>query len=281
MNFEAYKDIIIGWVMTSGIKIILILSFVFISIKFVRTLKNKLLYMHVQNSEDAEFQKKLQTLYSIIKSIIDFIIIALGSILILQEIGINVGPILATAGVLGIAIGFGSQRLVEDFISGFIILVNDQIRVGDVVQIGDKSGYVEKIDLKMVVLRDLSGSVHFIRNGKIDSVTNMTKDYSYALLDISVAYKEDIEKVMDVIKEIYEKLKQNPQYAQDILEPIEILGLDKFADSAIIIKARIKTKPIKQWAITREFNLILKKKFDELNIEIPFPQITLNTIKIS
>jgi small-conductance mechanosensitive channel len=279
MNFEILKDIVEKWFMTSGIKIALIISFVFIAKHFISTVTKKILHIHIQNNNDIEYEKKLQTLYAIIKSLIEFIIIALGVVLILQEIGIQVGPILATAGVLGIAVGFGSQRLVEDIISGFIILINDQIRVGDVVQIGDKSGYVEKIDLKMVVLRDLSGNVHFIRNGKIDVVTNMTKDFSYALFEIGVAYKENIEQVIKVIKGIGEDLCQNSSFSEDILEPIEILGLDKFDDSAIIIKARIKTLPIKQWAVSREFNLRLKSKFDKLNIEIPFPQMTLHMAK--
>ncbi len=283
MNIDLiwFQEIIYKWLITSGTKIILILFIVLFAKKVVALACKKLLKLHLQENEGLEYGKKLQTVYAIIKSLLDFIIIAIAGMLILGELGINLGPILAAAGVLGVAVGFGSQRLIEDIISGFIILINDQIRVGDVVEIDGKSGYVEKLDLKMVVLRDLSGNVHFLRNGKIDVVTNMTKDYSYALFEIGIAYKESVEKVMEVMKQIYEEIKQNPFFEQDILEPIEIFGLDKFDDSAVIVKARIKTKPIKQWAITREFNLKLKNKFDDLGIEIPFPQRTIHISKSS
>lgn len=279
VDLSNLKQSILQWFMANGIKIVLIIALVLITKKIIATAARKLLKLQVLNNDDVEYEKKIQTVYAIIKSLVDFIVITIGAVLILGELGINVGPILAAAGVLGIAVGFGSQRLVEDIISGFLILINDQIRVGDVVQIGDKSGYVEKLDLKMVVLRDISGSVHFIRNGKIDVVTNMTKDYSYALFEIGVAYKENVERVMDVIRQAYEEVKTNPELTKDILEPIEILGLDKFEDSAVIIKARIKTMPIKQWAISREFNLRLKNKFDEFGIEIPFPQRTMHMVK--
>ncbi|MFP4517765.1 MAG: mechanosensitive ion channel family protein, partial [Desulfovibrionales bacterium] len=132
-----------------------------------------------------------------------------------------------------------------------------------------------KINLRMIVLRDLSGNVHYIRNGKIDIVTNMTKDYSRYVFDIGVAYREDVDHVIEVVKAIDEEMRSDEVYGQDILEPIEILGLDKFADSAVVIRARTKTKPVRQWAVGREFNRRIKKRFDELDIEIPFPHTTL------
>jgi small conductance mechanosensitive channel len=144
-----------------------------------------------------------------------------------------------------------------------------------VVQIADKGGLVEKINLRMVVLRDLAGNVHYIRNGQIQIVTNMTKDYGRYVFEIGVAYREDTDEVIDVIKQVDEELRNDPVFKDDILEPIEILGVDKFADSAVVIKARTKTKPIKQWAVGREFNRRLKKLFDEKDIEIPFPHLTL------
>jgi small conductance mechanosensitive channel len=195
--------------------------------------------------------------------------------MILKELGLEIAPILAAAGVAGIAIGFGAQELVKDVINGFFILLDDQIRVGDVVNIADKGGLVERVDLRMIVLRDLAGNVHFVRNGQINVVTNMTKEYSRYVFDIGVAYRENVDEVIEVIKQIDAELREDPDYKNDILEPIEILGLDKFADSAIVIKARTKTLPIRQWAIGREFNRRLKKRFDEQGIEIPFPHQTL------
>jgi small-conductance mechanosensitive channel len=143
------------------------------------------------------------------------------------------------------------------------------------VQIADKGGLVERLNLRMVVLRDLAGNVHYVRNGKIDIVTNMTKDYSYFVFDIGVAYRENVDEVIAAVRQVDEDLRSDPAFGPNILAPMEVLGLDRFADSAVIIKTRIKTKPIKQWEIGREFNRRLKKKFDEQNIEIPFPHVTL------
>jgi len=147
--------------------------------------------------------------------------------------------------------------------------------VGDVVQIGDKSGLVEKVTFRMVILRDQAGSVHFIRNGKIDVVTNMTKDFSHYVFDIDIEYREDVDEVIRALKDIDEEMRQDAEFKNDILAPLEVLGLDSFSDNAVIIKARTKTKPIQQWRIGREFNRRIKKKFDELNIEIPFPHQTI------
>ncbi len=202
-------------------------------------------------------------------------IIVVAVLMVLKELGVDIGPVLAAAGVVGIAVGFGAQQLVKDIINGFFILLDDQIRVGDVVQIADKGGLVENVNLRMITLRDLAGNVHFVRNGEITVVTNMTKEYSRYVFDIGVAYRENVDEVIEVIKLVDETLRNDMAYKYDILEPIEILGLDKFGDSAIIIKARTKTKPIRQWAVGREFNRRLKMKFDELNIEIPFPHTTL------
>jgi len=195
--------------------------------------------------------------------------------MLLGELGIQVGPVLAAAGVVGLAVGFGAQSLVADFISGFFILLEDQIRVGDVVQIGDKGGLVEQINLRMVILRDEAGAVHFIRNGKIDVVTNMTKEYSRYVFRVEVGYREDVDQVIDVMRKIDEGLRADPAFKNDILSPLEVMGLDSFGESALVIKARTTTKPIQQWRVGREFNRRMKKKFDELNIEIPFPSRTL------
>jgi len=278
MNFKFYMDILLDWFIKSGIEILLILFLMFLAIKFVNKFTEKIIKNIVSPNGDDELQKRVQTLRSISKSSLKIIILAVGSMIILEKIGINIAPMLAAAGVVGVAVGFGSQRFVEDIISGLIILIDDQIRVGDVVKIGDKSGLVEKVDLKMVVLRDLEGNVHFIRNGKIDIVTNMTKEFSFYVFDISVAYKENIDTVIEVIKSVDEELRRDDSFNQDILEPLEIFGLDKFDESSIVIKARIKTKPIKQWAVGREFNRRLKIAFDKHNIEIPFPQRAVHTI---
>jgi len=275
MLIQNYLEMIIKWILTSGLQIIFVAVLMIIALNIVNNFTEKLIKNFISSNSDLEFEKRVNTLRSITKSVLDVLILVVGSMIILEKLGINIGPMLAAAGVLGLAVSFGSQRLVEDIISGFIILISDQIRVGDVAQIGDKSGLVEKIDLKMIVLRDVDGNVHFIRNGKIDTITNMTKDYSCYVFNIGIDCKENTDNVIEIIKSVDEDMRNNSQFTDDILEPIEVFGLDKFDDSAVIIKARTKTKPIMQWAVGREFNRRLKMAFDAHNIEIPFPHRTI------
>jgi small conductance mechanosensitive channel len=195
--------------------------------------------------------------------------------MILSEIGIDLKPLLAAAGLSGLAIGFGAQSLVKDVISGFFILLENSVRVGDVVEVAGVSGVVEEVKLRTITLRDLSGNVHVVPNGIVDKVKNMTKLYSYYLFDIGVAYREDVDEVMAVLKEIAAELQADPKFGADILEPLDMLGLDQFADSAVIIKCRIKTTPMEQWRIGREMNRRIKKTFDAKGIEIPFPHRTI------
>jgi small conductance mechanosensitive channel len=275
MDVNAYFQKAVDWSLSNGINILLVLILTGIALKAAKILSNRLISLALRQKEDPEFQKRTQTLGSIVRYVLTIAIVIIAAITVLKELGIEIGPILAAAGIAGLAVGFGAQSLVKDVISGFFILLEDQIRVGDVVQIAGKGGLVEKINLKTTILRDLAGNVHYIPNGHIDVVTNMTKDYSRYVFDIGVAYREDVDEVIGVIKEVDEELRNDPDYKNEILEPIEILGLDQFADSAVIVKARTTTKPIKQWRVGREFNRRLKKKFDERNIEIPFPHVTL------
>lgn len=271
MNIETITSLIIS----KGAPVILTVFMAFLVSKLSAYLVDKYFIHFNKRNEDEEFQKRKNTLKSITTSVIDIFIAVSAFLLILYTIGVDIAPILAAAGVVGIAVGFGAQRFIEDIITGIIILTEDQIRVGDVVKIADKGGLVEKVDLKMVVLRDLSGNVHYIRNGRIDTITNMTKEFSRFVFDIGVAYRENIDEVIEIIKQVDEELRNDEEYKNDILEPIEVFGLERFDDSAQIIRARIKTKPIKQWNIARAFNKRLKKKFDENNVEIPFPHRTI------
>ncbi len=263
------------WALSTGIKIFLIAAFTLILIKVIKVVSKRLSSVFVKKIEDEEAEKRVMTLTSVIQNFLIILVIVVAVMTIIGQLGIEIAPLLATAGIAGVAIGFAAQNLIKDVINGFFLLLWDQIRVGDVVQISGKGGLVEMINLKMTVLRDLAGNVHYIPNGNIDVVTNMTKDYSRYVFDIGVAYREDVDEVTDIIREIDNELRQDPDFKEDILEPIEIFGLDQFADSAIIIKARTTTRPIKQWRIAREFNRRLKKKFDERDIEIPFPHATI------
>lgn len=275
MNIETLFQQGLNWIVTSGVRVVLIIIIAIIALKVATMLSNRIFAPFRKDEREGERLKRAQTLSSLVRYILGVVIIVVAIITILGEFGIDIGPIIAAAGIVGLAVGFGAQHLVQDIISGFFILLEDQIRVGDVVQVGGKGGLVEKVNLRMTILRDASGNVHFVRNGQIDVVTNMTKEFSYYVFEIGVAYREDVDEVIEVIREVGDEIHNDPNYKNDILEPIEILGLDQFADSAVIVKARIKTKPIKQWDVGRAFNLRLKKKFDQKNIEMPFPHVTL------
>ena len=205
-----------------------------------------------------------------------FVLIWLVFIMIfLKKFNIDIAPIIAGAGIIGLAVGFGAQELVRDFISGFFILLENQIRMGDVVILNGTGGVVEDIQLRTVTLRDLSGTVHVFQNGKINTIANMTKGWSAMVFDIGVAYKEDPTVVMRIMKEVSEEMRIDEDFKQKILEAMEIFGLDNFGDSALIIKGRIKTRPGDQWTIGREYRKRLKEEFDKNHIEIPFPTRTI------
>ena len=222
-----------------------------------------------------EAEKRINTLMSISKRMGRLVIWMIFIMIFLRQIGLDIAPILAGAGIVGLAVGFGAQELVRDFISGFFMLFEDQIRKGDVANINGVVGIVEKIEMRTITLRDFSGTVHIVQNGKVNTLANMTKEWSAIVLDVGVAYKEDVDKVIRIMKEVGEKMATDKEYKDQILEPVEIFGLDKFADSALIIKARIKTIPLSQWAIGREYRRRIKYAFDENNIEIPFPHTTV------
>jgi small conductance mechanosensitive channel len=224
----------------------------------------------------AEMEKRARTVSMLIRRTLTTIVWAIAFVMILREAGFDIAPMLAGAGVLGLAIGFGAQNLVRDVISGLFLLVENQIRVGDVAIVNGTGGAVEEVNLRTTILRGLDGTVHIFPNGTITTLSNMTHTFSYYLLDTGVAYKEDTDAVIEVLKSVAAELAAEPDYAEAILEPLEVLGVDSFADSAVIIKSRIKTKPIEQWRVGRELNRRIKQAFDREGIEIPFPQRTLH-----
>lgn len=218
---------------------------------------------------------RTKTLLPLLRRVILIALIMFAGLIILSEIGVDTAPLLAGAGVVGLAIGFGSQALVRDIITGLFILIEDTVSVGDVVTAGGHTGVVEDISIRTLRLRDVEGSVHTVPFGDVTTVVNLTKDFSYALLDIGVGYREDTDAVSEVIRQVGEELREDPDHGPKILEPIEMLGVNELGDSAVVIRARIKTKPILQWGVKREMLRRLKKRFDAENIEIPFPHQTL------
>jgi len=263
------------WLATDGLAILITLILAVIALRLARVVAGRLTTLLTRGKQDGESQKRADTLAGVIRWILRITIYIVAGMMVLKKLGLEIGPIIAAAGIVGLAVGFGAQNLVQDVISGFFILLEDQVRVGDVVSLNDKGGLVERITLRMIVLRDLAGNVHYVRNGQISVITNMTKEYSHYVFDIGVAYRENVDEVIQAVKEVDEDIRKDKAYQNDILAPLEVLGLDKFDSSAVVIKARIKTKPIQQWRIGREFNRRMKMKFDERGIEIPFPHLTL------
>ncbi|MGH1483859.1 MAG: mechanosensitive ion channel family protein [Geminicoccales bacterium] len=228
-----------------------------------------------ETGKRVERSGRARTLLPLLRTFLFLIIVVIVTLTTLSTLGVDVTPVLAAAGVIGIAIGFGSQKLVQDIITGLFILFQDTIAVGDVVDVAGHTGTVERISVRTIELRDLSGRVHTVPFSEVTTITNHTKDFSYAELSIGVAYRENTDEVVEVIKQIGAELETDMAYAASMLEPIQVLGVDELADSAVIIKARIKTKPMTQWGVKRGFNRLMKYRFDELGIEMPFPHQTV------
>ncbi len=223
----------------------------------------------------AELTKRVVTLARFVRVTLGAVVWSLAVVMALREIGYDVGPLIAGAGVVGLAVGFGAQNLVKDFIGGLFLLLEDQVRVGDVASINGTGGLVEEINLRTIVLRDYEGVVHIVPNGSINTLSNRTRGFSCYVFDIGVAYKEDTDRVSELLVEISEELRQDPDFESKILGPLQVAGVDKFADSAVVIRARMQTPPLQQWAVGREMNRRIKKRFDLEGIEIPFPHRTM------
>jgi len=273
---KTITDSLIQWLLSHGIRIVAVVIIALIVARILR--------LFIRRSKDrfakpeklgVERAKRTETLVRIIENAVRALILIVALIMCLKEVGIDIGPLLAGIGIVGLAVGFGAQSLVKDVISGFFILLENRMNVGDVVRIAGEAGLVESVGLRVTVLRDLEGKVHVIPNGEITTLTNMTKEWSRALVEIGVAYKEDTDHVIKVLKEVGEELKDDETFGPLIMEPMEVLGLDSFGDSSINIKVMFKTQPIKQWMVAREFRRRVKKAFDEKGIEIPFPHRTL------
>jgi small-conductance mechanosensitive channel len=225
---------------------------------------------------NGEAVKRAETLGRVFRYIATVIISLLTGTLILSEVGVSIAPILGAAGVVGLAVGFGAQSLVKDYFTGFFLLVEDQIRQGDVVELGNHSGLVEEVTLRYVQLRDYSGHVHFVPNGSITSVVNMGRGYAQAVIDVGVAYSTNLDVAMAVMKTVSSSMLADPLYSKRILDHLEMAGVERWADSSIIIRARIRVAPLEQWNVRREYLRRLKDAFDREGIEIPFPHVTLH-----
>lgn len=273
---------VITFMINHGLKILLILAGAYLVQRFSHIFIEKGIRKAVRSdnfiSPEAE-HKREDTLISIFDNAFTVILWLLALLMVLSEIGINTAPLIAGAGIVGLAFGFGGQYLIRDLISGFFIILENQYRVGDVACFGETCGLVERITLRTTILRDLDGVVHHVPNGEIKTASNLSKYYSRVNLNIGVAYNSDLEKVIKVVNEVGNELAKDKDWKELIIKPPQFLRVDDFADSAIIIKILGETKPIKQWDVAGELRKRLKIAFDKNKIEIPFPQRVIHEAK--
>ena len=222
-----------------------------------------------------EREKRVQTLSRVLKLTVSIVIWGVALAMSLRELGFDIAPLLAGAGVVGLAVGFGAQNLVRDVITGLFLLIENQVRVGDVAVINGQGGLVEEVNLRTIVLRDLEGMVHTFPNGTITTLSNRTREFSAYVLDLGVAYKEDTDRVVELLRRISDEMLADAEIGPSMLDGLEIFGVDKFADSAVMIKGRVRTRPGDQWKVGRNLNRRIKMLFDAEGVEIPFPHHTL------
>jgi small-conductance mechanosensitive channel len=269
---------LLKWAIERGPKVLGILLGMFVLSWLSRIFQGRiarLIAARAERGSEEDRANRARTLVHVFHSAVSVVIIVGGCLLILQEFDVDIVPLLGGAAVVGLAVAFGAQNLMRDYFSGFMILLENQYGINDVVKIGNLAGLVERITLRITVLRDLEGVVHFIPNGQITAVSNMTHGWSRALFDIPVSYRENVHRVMDVLMKLARELRADSTFRQMILEEPEMLGVERFDDSAVVIRFLIKTRPLKQWTVRRALLGRIKAKFDELGIEIPFPHRTV------
>jgi moderate conductance mechanosensitive channel len=281
-TFRKWIEAIVPWLLDHGVKIIIIAIGAWILNKIICGIIVKAVRIAVvpdgNMSEDAE-KKRENTLITIFTGATRIAILILAILMILQEAGLKIGPILAGAGIAGLAFGFGGQYLIRDIITGLFIILENQYRIGDVVNIDGTGGLVQDISLRKTTLRDLDGTVHHMPHGSITHVANLSKDWARINLDLGIAYNTNLENLIEVINRTGNELAEDPVYKDSIISPPQFLRINEFADSAIIVKILGDTKPLKQWEITGELRKRIKIAFDKEGIEIPFPQRVVHQAK--
>ncbi|RLC34809.1 MAG: mechanosensitive ion channel family protein [Candidatus Nealsonbacteria bacterium] len=266
-----------SWLLAHGIKILVVLSALILINRVGKNFIERAVRKAVKEVDHGAEEKRENTLIRIFSGSLKVVLWLVALMTILPEFGIEVGPVLAGAGVLGVALGFGAQWMIRDFLAGLFIILENQYRVGDVVCLDNTCGGVEDITLRKTVMRDLDGKVYHIPNGSFKMAANLTKDYSRAHMDISVAYKEDLDKVMELINKVGQEMTKDEPWKDYIIKPIQVMGPgpNKFGDSGVEIKVLGETKPLKQWDTLKEFRRRLKAAFDKEGVEIPFPQMSI------
>ncbi|MEX2368843.1 MAG: mechanosensitive ion channel family protein [Candidatus Paceibacterota bacterium] len=273
--WKNFSTDVIAWITTSGPAILTILVGAALAWWLSTYLLRKAIKQVVQRKEDLselEREQRTKTLQRVSTATVKVLIIVVTLMVLLSEFGLDIGPLLAAAGVAGVALGFGAQYLIQDIISGFFILIEDQYSMGDVICLNDTCGTVEEVTLRVTKLRDLDGVVHYIQNGQVKVASNMSQHFSRVNLNVGVAYESDIDEVVKVIDRVGRDLAADPEWGKHVIEPPRFFRVDDLGDSAIYLKVLGDVKPGQQWAVTGELRRRLKNAFDDAHIEIPFPQ---------
>jgi small conductance mechanosensitive channel len=263
-----------NWFFASGLRVLLIALLAYAAVRilalFVTRMEAEL--AAAKGLDAVERAKRIRTLGGLLHKVIVVLVSGVALLMILRELRLDIMPLLTGAGIAGLAIGFGAQTLVKDLISGFFLTFEDQVRVGDVVSVGGKGGLVEEINLRTIVLRDFDGTVHVVPAGSIDVLSNKSKDFSYAVLDLGVPYETDPDHAIDVLKQVGAALRADPAWQPHILAEMEVVGVESLADWNIVIKLRVKTAPLKQWDVARELRKRIKTAFETAGIRLPYPR---------
>ena len=280
MRIGLQSDQLWGWLVNSGLRISVILVLAAVLVRVTAAMAARAEHdLSVGTGLDAlERRKRAQTIGSLVRRSLSVLIWTMAVLIILRELDVDITPVLTGAGIAGLAVGFGAQTLVRDVISGFFLIFEDQVRVGDVAMVNGTGGLVEQINLRTIVLRDLEGVVHVFPNGEIKTLANRTKDYSYYVIDLPMHYEADSDEVIGAVQQAADDLLADPAFAPHILQPLEVLGVDAFGDSQVTLKFRIKTAPLKQWDVGRELRRRIKKVFDARAIKMPFPQLRVHAL---
>jgi small-conductance mechanosensitive channel len=229
---------------------------------------------------DSEQARRAETLARVFRYLTSVVVVLVAALLVMSELGVSVAPILGAAGVVGLAVGFGAQNLVKDYFTGFFLLLENQLAKGDIVRVVDKSGIVEDVTLRYLQLRDNEGNVHFIPNGLISTVTNMSRGYAYAVIDVAVAYREDLDRALQAMRATAATLQADPLFGPQVLGAFEDAGVERLGDSSILLRGRLRVQPLQQWDVRREFLRRLKRRFDEQGIRFPPLQLTVHAGEI-
>jgi small conductance mechanosensitive channel len=245
-----------------AMRIIVVWMLAWLALRFIRRLLQALRNHITGRVNEYRDFRRIETLSSVFRYASNLVIAGMAVMLTLSEFGISITPILATAGVAGIAIGFGAQSLVKDFFTGLFLLIENQVSEGDVIEAAGKTGYVERVTLRHIRIRDYDGSVHFIPNGMITLVTNRSREFAYAVIDVNVPRREDPQRVFALMRQIAEEMRRDPALGTAILDDIDIAGVEKLEDAAMVLRCRLKVMPLKQWRVRREFLLRMKRALD-------------------